>query len=294
MFHDEGFRAAFLLSVRAAADFLMGEIGPRDLIVAHPAGVETSGIASWRNIIPGAVIAGEVTELNCLCAMALHHAAEFTGDTDYTDAAQRITQAINTHLWTGENYLLHVQDGVENPQVTGDSVFPLFTGIAEEEQFQKVKARLEQPDFWSKRGLRTLPNSDPQYDPVGSVGLLGGSWPNLTLWYAASIARHDSDRALAALEIVARPVVEEPEGMNVNGAEFPEYYHGDTGVNLGMKLSPFVAPTFVWAVMEGLLGLVWEEGAPNFAPNWPTGWQEVTVRNLPCGTGPVNTTLSRS
>ena len=66
--------------MRAAADFLISQMGPRDLIVAHPAGVETSGIASLRNIIPGAVIAGEVTELNCMAAVALGFAAKFTGE----------------------------------------------------------------------------------------------------------------------------------------------------------------------------------------------------------------------
>lgn len=81
--------------------------------------------------------------------------------------------------------------------------------------------------------------------------------------------------------------------MNVNGAEFPEYYHGETGVNLGMKLSPWVAPTFVWAVMEGLLGLVWENGEPRFSPNWPAGWEEVSVRHLPTGRGKIEVMLKR-
>ncbi len=294
-FANEKFRTDFLPSMRAAADFLISQMGPRDLIVAHPAGVETSGIASWRNIIPGAVIAGEVTELNCMAAVALGFAAMFAEEDRYREAADRIDAAINAHLWTGENYLLNVYEGVPNPQVTGDSVFPLLFGNAEahheKERFQKVKARLEQPDFWNEHGLRTLPNTDPQYDPSGSVGLLGGSWPNLTLWYAFAVARHDPDRALAALEMVAHPVVEEPEGANVNGAEFPEYFHGDSGVNLGMKLSPWVAPTFIVTVMEGLLGLTWENGEPKFKPHWPASWDEVTISNLPCGNGNVDVTL---
>lgn len=292
-FADEGFREAFVPSMRAAADFLVREIGPRGLILAVPAGVETRGIASWRNIIPNTVLAGEVTELNALAAMALRYAAEFTNEPRYAAASERLAEAINTHLWTGEGYLLHVQDEQPNAQITGDSIFTVLCGVAPPERARIVLERLAQPDFWTKRGLRTVPNSDPAYDPIGGVGLLGGSWPNLTLWYAATVAPYDPDRALAALEIVAQPVVEPEEGAEVNGAEFAEFFHGETGANCGMPLSPWVAPTFLWAVMEGLLGVRWEAGTPTAQPHWPRGWEEARVERVPAGKTFTNLTLRR-
>jgi glycogen debranching enzyme len=291
---EETFREAFLPAVRRASDYLLAQRNAKGLIESVPAGVETRGTTSWRNIIPGMVLAGEVTELNAECAMALRLAAEFTGENRYAEAARELTEAINAELWTGDAYLLNRFQGEPNPQVTGDELFPLLCGVASEEQQHKVLDRLSRPDFWNARGMRTVPNTDSGYDPEVGVGLIGGSWPNLTLWYAAAIAPFDPDRALDALERVARPVAEpqEPE-MNVNPAEFAEWFHGDTGVNKGMPLSPWVAPTFVWAIMEGLLGLTWRNGKPQFNPHWPAGWNEVTLSRLPTAEGMIDVTLHR-
>jgi glycogen debranching enzyme len=162
-------------SVRAAADHMMREIGPNNLLVSIPAGVMMQGITSWRNIIPDTIIAGEVTEINALSARALRMAAELTGDSTYANAAERIIAAINKHLWTGDYYLLYRRDGVENSQVTVDALFPVLSGVAEKQQVRKILDRLEQPDFWTERGLRTIPNTDPMFDPAAAFGLIGGS-----------------------------------------------------------------------------------------------------------------------
>jgi hypothetical protein len=99
---------------------------------------------------------------------------------------------------------------------------------------------------------------------------------------------------LKALEMVAKPVVEPQDSeLNINQFEFPEYFHGETGVNLGMRLSPWVAPSVIWAVMEGLLGLTWTHGQPNFQPHWPDGWQEITITNLLTANGSVDVILRR-
>jgi glycogen debranching enzyme len=288
------FRSEFLASVRAAADHMVRAIGPNDLLVSIPAGVMMQGITSWRNIIPDTIIAGEVTEINALSARALNMAAEFTGDSTYADAAERIIHAINTHLWKDDYYLLYRRDGVENPQVTVDALFPIMSGVTEKERTRKILDRLEQPDFWTERGLRTIPNTDPMYDPAAAFGLIGGSWPNPTLWYAVVVAPFDANRALAALERVAKPVVEPQDpSLNINQSEFPEYFHSETGVNLGMKLSPWVAPSVIWAVMEGLLGTTWKHGQPSFQPHWPDGWEEITITNLPTGNGSIDVILRR-
>jgi glycogen debranching enzyme len=282
---DAGFRSAFLPSVRAAAEHLLPERGPRGLLEAVPAGVEVRGIASWRNIIPGGVIAGEVTEINTLSAMALRRAAEFCAEPRYARAAGEIEEAINAHLWRDGGYLLTQHAGADVAQVTGDAVFPVLWGVAPPERARRVLDRLGRPDFWTARGLRTVPTSDPLYDPRAGFGLIGGSWPNLTLWYAAAVARHDPDRALAALETVAEPVLAADEAAHLNAGEFAEWFDGETDANGGMRLSPWVAPTFIWAVMEGLLGLTWRAGEPAFAPHWPAGWEKVAIRRLPCGGG---------
>jgi glycogen debranching enzyme len=273
---------------------LLNEITSRGLVCTIPSGTGCGGCSSWRNIIEGYVLAGEVTEINALTARALRHAADFTGDNRFSQGADRITAAINDQLWTGDQYLLNRYEGRNNPQITGDQLFPLFCGIAPEDRARKVLDRLSYPDFWNVRGMRTLPNTDREYNPSKDFGLMGGSWPNLTLWYAASAARYDPDAALAAIEMVARPLVDpmEPE-VNVHPAEFSEWFDGDTGVNRGMHLSPWVAPTFIWAVLEGLLGLRWQKGQAAFHPNWPTEWNQISVSNMPSAEGPLSTVLER-
>lgn len=269
-------------------------MGEKGLIYCVPNGVERFGCSSWRNIIKEAVIAGEVTEINSLTALSLRLAAELTGDARYLAAADQIKAAVNENLWSGERYLLTRFEGSVNAQATGDMVFPLITGVADADKTAKTLSRLHESDFWTPRGLRTVPNSDPIYHPSRDFGLEGGSWPNLTLWYAAAVAPHDPDRALSALEMVAKPIVEPSSTeTNVHHSEFPEFYDGDTGVNRGMHLSPWVAPTFIWSVMEGLLGLTWKDGEPQFHPHWPSAWREVKVTNLPCKTGLKDYTLVR-
>jgi glycogen debranching enzyme len=291
-YNQPAFREEFLPSITAAADYLLSEIRADDLLVSIPAGVGVYGLTSWRNIIAERTTPGQVTEINALTAMALRMAADLTGNLRYETGANRIAAAIDKHLWCDGNYVLYRYQGVENQQITGDIIFPLFCGVASDEQRQQVLQRIHRPDFWTERGLRTLPNTDPEYDPAADFGLLGGSWPNLTLWYATAVASDDPDRAVDALERVGRPVIEpQPDAMNMRTGEFAEYFHGDTGENLGMHLSPWTAPTFIWSVLEGLLGLTWEHGQPRFQPHWPSGWDEVSITNMPGGTGALDVIL---
>jgi glycogen debranching enzyme len=291
-FHDPAFRQDFLPSARAAAEYLLAEVDERGLLNTRPAGVETRGISSWRNIIAGAVIAGEVTEINALAVQALRLAADFAAEPRYAAAADGLAAAINEHLWVGDRYALNFYEGQLNPQATGDLVFPIFTGVASTDQAASIFERLAAPDFWTRCGLRTVPNSDPAYHPTHGYGLVGGSWPNLTLWYAAAIAPHDPDRALEALRMVARPVVES-DHPTLNAGEFAEWFHGDDDSCPGMPLSPWVAPTYIWAILEGLLGLVWRNGLPTFAPHWPQGWDSVQIKRLPSGRGPIELDLKK-
>ena len=293
-FADERFHATFLPSMKKAGDYLVDSMGPRDLLVGIPAGTGMQGIISWRNIIEGAVIAGEVTEINSLVVMALREIADFTGAARYAEAADRIAAAINRHLWTGSGYALTCRDGVTNVSETGDMIFPLISGVAPADRARIVLDRLWREDFRTSRGLRTVPCGATGYHPSKNFGLTGGSWPNLTLWYAAAAAPYDADRALEAFEMVFAPVVADgQEAQNITQGDFPEWFDGETGVNLGMRLSPWVAPTLMWAVLEGLLGLTWRQGVPSFSPRWPENWSEVSIQRLPCGSRETNVKLNR-
>lgn len=285
MHGGEGFHAGFSGFAKRAADFMVSSIAPSGLVSATAKGVGAWGSASWRNIIDGYVLAGESTEINSLFAFGLRQLAAFTGELGYSSAGEGLAAAVRQRNWTGDAFLLTRHIGVENRQHTGDMVFPLVFGIADAHQARVVIDILSNEAFWCPRGLMTLPRYEDEYSPTRAYGLLGGSWPNLTLWYAKAIAPHSANDALRALETVsASPVEGAYEEFNVRQGEFPEFFDPTTGRNSGMHLSPWVAPTFIWAVLEGLLGLSWSGGKLAASPNWPDGWNEVSVENIPLGT----------
>jgi len=292
-FENAAFRAEFAPSVARAARQLQGEIGTYGLIWAHPKGTGPLGICSWRNIIEGYVLGGAVTEINSLSAMALRMAGEFLDEPELRAAGDSLAAAINDRLWSGSAYYLTLTEGGPISQVTGDTVFPVWCGVARAGHARQVLQRLKAPDFWNAGGLRTVPDTDPAWAPAKDFGLRGGGWPNLTLWYAEAVAKHDPDAALRALEMVAAPVVSGRSSANINQGEFPEWFDGRTGYNGGMPLSPWVAPTFIWALLEGLLGLQWQGGQAHFQPHWPAGWDEVTLEQVPCAAGNADFVLQR-
>lgn len=264
------FREAFQSSVRRAADYLAAAVGPNGLISGGREGDEMAA-------------AGEsVASLNALSLLALRLTAEFTGESEYREAGDALAAAINEHLWDDAASLYRSGSGGAHalPRA-GDSVFPLLAGIVAPERARRVAERLGKRDFQALRGMRS-----EQKGPVS---------PNLTLWYAAAVAPYNPEAALDALERIARPVatVAEAHEAHTNPGEFAERFEGDTGVRQGMALSPWVAPTFVWAVLQGVLGLTWTNGEPRFAPHWPDGWEQVTLRALPTGNGAIDVTLRR-
>jgi glycogen debranching enzyme len=254
------FHAAFMPAMRRAGDHMIAEMERGDgLLRTIPSGDgNVFGIAGWRNIIEGRIQAGAVTEINSLSAFALEKIGEFTGDSRYSDAGQRLADNIRRELRRDDGlYLLKIDlDGMRDAQVTADMIFPVLFEIASEQDSAVILDRLSEPDFWSLAGIRTVPASDPAYDPAAGAGLLGGSWPNPTLWYAAACGQRGRREAcLYALCTVAAPVLatEEHPWQGTKPGEFCEYFHGDNGRGLGMPLSPWVPPTFLWALMEGLL-----------------------------------------
>ena len=119
------------------------------------------GISSWRNIIAGGVISGEVTEINAHAVMALRCAAEFCDEPRHARAADALRDAPNAHLWRGDNYLLTHFEGTDDRQVTGDTVFPALWGIAPPERAGVVLDRLARPDFWTPYGPAHRPPFRP-------------------------------------------------------------------------------------------------------------------------------------
>jgi len=63
--------------------------------------------------------------------------------------------------------------------------------------------------------------------------------------------------------------------------EFPEYFDGDDLIQRGMPLSPFVPGIYIWAVLEGLVGISPYPESLHVNPELPTGWTWLAVSNMP-------------
>lgn len=289
---DRAYLEAMYETVRNAAYWIIAQ--ERDgLIWCTSEESNLWGICSWRNVIPGYQLSGAVTEINAECYMALRLAsrcAEALGETEdserFLQAALKLRDNINQQLVSEKTgvYLLNIDNsGVRHHDLTGDMIFPVLFGVSTEELKVRVLDLLSGPQFWTEYGVRTVAPGQPNYDPERSLQLLGGVWPNLTAWVGYAARTHRPELVVEAMRNVYR-MCETPEPIafkNVVPGQFPERLNGATFESSGMALSPWVAPTYLWLAMDGLVGF-----RPNLdrlivQPNLPDSWHWVAVRKFP-------------
>ncbi len=248
------------------------------------------GIVGWRNVIENYRLSGATTELNSECYGALQNLGQMARILGKDDVAAEIASeaealraAINTHLANSENglYYLNVEiDGTPRTDVTGDLVFPVMFGVADEATAQRVVARLSRQDFWTTAGIRTVPRDAPDYGPTHGYGLLGGVWVGVTFWFAFAAARFNTTFMAEALASF-RHYSADPGKNNTVPGQFSEWLHGETLVNQGMMLSPWLPPRYLWAAIEGPAGLDISGGVPRVSPRLAPNWKWLGVRHLP-------------
>lgn len=264
------------------------------LIYCYAEEANVWGICSWRNIIPEYQINGAVTEINSECAMALRCAAKLAAKLDkqedaahFGEEADNLKESIRIKLRSEQTnlYLLNIDTaGKKRHNITGDMVFPLVCGEADETTEELVLQTLYSDAFWTEYGIRTVSAKESEYDPVYGSGLLGGVWPNLSLWTAYASRRKHPDKLVALLENTYKICeVNEPKNYkNVVPGQFPEYMDGETFQSLGMTLSPWVPSTFLWAAVEGLLGVEpTVSGTLRISPSLPSSWDWVAAKDMP-------------
>lgn len=264
------------------------------LLFVEAPGTNVWGIASWRNIIQGYRLTGAVTEIQAECAAALRalaEAAREAGDPEGAErfgaAAARLIEALDRELADRERgrYLLYrTPDGQAFADEAADQVFPLLFDVASPQMAERVGRRLLSPAYWTPYGCRTVPVDDPSYDPNFGWQLMGGVWPNLTAWVAYATRRLQPDvvadalRRIWSISEVARP----RDHGSVCPGQFPERLDGERPISRGMALSPWMPPTYVWLLVEGLFGIrpTWH-GALRVEPSLPQAWRWAALRDLP-------------
>jgi hypothetical protein len=280
---DEWVKSLVPLIVKIA-DYMLAQRDRNGLVSCDAKGVDMYGIASWRNIIPYYTLDGAVTEINAECVFALEAAAMLcavAGERDawarYASEAEALREKMMAFLFnddTGAFVLNYDKDGNFQDNFTADEVFPVLFGVANAEQRRSMLARLSEPDFVTPVGLRTISTADSWYFPSHGFGLLGGVWPDLTLWFAVALARNGSvDECAHWLEAVYG-TMEEGARRNTVPGQFAEWFDGGSLTNRGMYMSPWTGAKYLWAVAETVCGLdgYRTSGRPHLSPLLPAGW----------------------
>jgi glycogen debranching enzyme len=296
---DQQFLREFYPTVKGAVDWILKQkLG--GLIYCSSEESNVWGICSWRNIIPGYTLTGAVTEINAECYKALRCAAELAGVLGETEDAERYAKeadelqlAINTRLISGKTglYLLNIDvQGEAHHDLTGDLVFPAMLGVADAEMERRLLDILYTPMFWTPYGLRTVAVGEHNYDPEFGIRLVGGIWPNLTVWVAYANRNLYPDRLVEGMRNAYRICeVEDPKKFrNLVPGEFPECLHGENFQSRGMALSPWMPPTYLWLAVEGLMGIEPTVDGLRVTPHLETGWTWAAAHKVPYAGGLVS------
>jgi glycogen debranching enzyme len=295
---DDGWVRSIYPLIRKVADYLLSQRDANGLIYCKAGGVDMFGITSWRNIIPYYTLDGAVTEINAEAYFALEAAAMLAAVCDeradwarYAAEATALREAMLAKLLNRDVaafVLNYDQDGNYQDNFTADEIFPVLFPVADAEVRRTILRRLLEADFVTPVGLRTISTADSWYFPSHGFGLLGGVWPDLTLWLVVALARNGMiAEAIRFLEAVYA-TMEAGAARNTVPGQFAEWFDGGSLTNRGMYLSPWTGAKYVWAVAETVCGLdgYRTSGRPHLTPPTPPGWRWTAAARVHWGGQP--------
>jgi len=280
---DAWLREIFPL-VKKIADYMLTQRDPHGLLFCKAAGEDMFGITSWRNIIPLYKLDGAVTEINAEAYFALEATARLAAVVDdpvawekYSNEATALREAILAKLFNNDTnafVLNYDRDGNYQDNFTADEVFPVLFEVAEPAVRKAILKRLMESDFTTPVGLRTISTADAWYFPSHGFGLLGGIWPDLTLWFAVALARNGAHHEAAHWLEAIYETMEAGASRNTVPGQYGEWFDGGSLTNRGMYLSPWTGAKYLWAVAETVCGLdgYRTSGRPHIAPLLPVDW----------------------
>ncbi|MGZ4903346.1 MAG: amylo-alpha-1,6-glucosidase [Halobacteriota archaeon] len=287
---DHAFLEEMYPSTEKAAEYIISQKNEQGLVFCAARGVGVYGICGWRNIIPNYTINGAVTEINAECFAALRATAlmaDLMGEEEraayFRNEAKMLKTAINRHLISPKSGLYHLNidaDGNAHPDVTCDLIFPVIFNVASPATSHLIIDRLNRPDFLTTAGLRTVPRTALNYHPERGWGLTGGVWPDIAFMFAYSCSTHQPDVMVSIMRGTFRQYELDPTNQNTVPGQFSEWYHGESLVNNGMKLSPWFPPKYLWTALEGVCGIGLYRGL-HINPNMPLRWKWISLANMP-------------
>ncbi|MGH2448263.1 MAG: MGH1-like glycoside hydrolase domain-containing protein [Chloroflexota bacterium] len=274
-----------------AANYILSQRNKEGLVWSTATGVSDWGIVGWRNVIPNYRLSGATTELNSESYAALLTMSQMARELEKHDQsatfaveAEKLKDAINFYLRDQENGLYYLNIDVEGhtrSNITSDLVFPVIFGVADDRTSAHIVGRLSSADFWTPAGIHTTPRDAPEYTPAGDWGLRGGIWVGVSFWYAFAAAKYSPEFMAFALSSTFRNYSTDPRRTNTVPGEFSEWLNGETLVNMGMMLSPWFPPRYLWAAIEGMAGFDFRSGTVTVRPNLAPEWKWLAVQNMP-------------
>jgi hypothetical protein len=281
---DDGWLRGIFPLVRRITDYLLSQRDGNGLVYCKAGGVDMFGITSWRNIIPYYTLDGAVTEINAEAFFAVQAAAMIAAVCDekadwerWSREATALRDAMMAKLFNADTsafVLNYDHDGNYQDNFTADEVFPVLFDVADEPVRRAILGRLSEPDFTTPVGLRTISTGDSWYFPSHGFGLLGGVWPDLTLWFVVALARNGEARqAVRRLEEIYASM-EAGAARNTVPGQFGEWFDGGSLTNRGMYLSPWTGAKYLWAVAETVGGIdgYRTSGRLHLSPRVPAEW----------------------
>jgi len=288
--NEEFLRECYPNAIRAM-EYMLSQRNEQGLVWCTSTKTSDWGIVGWRNVIQNYRISGASTEVNAECYAALkalveiaRHFGDEAAALQYERAADALCEAINTHLVNPVNDLYYLAidvDGSRRSDVTSDLLFPVLFGVAPPERAARIIGTLSDAAFWTDAGMRTVPRDDLIYGPTNGYGLLGGVWVAVTYWYAFAAAKYSPTLMAKALSMSFRHFSSDPRRNNTVPGQFSEWLHGEILVNQGMMLSPWDAPRYLWAAIEGAGGLDVRGKDVKINPSLAAEWRWLTAVNVP-------------
>ncbi len=207
--------------------------------------------------------------------------------------AQKASESIERKLWNeAESFYLWGLDRTGQPL---KSVVPYFTvsawmGSLRADRTKRVLEKVASSDFRTDWGVRTLPISDPRFDPSDYQS--GSVWP---VWNAGVIVcdYRDGQAVDGFRNWLSMVRLRTRDGLG----PMPEVLHGLYYMPLeeGSPHQMFSEVAIQNGFYDGLLGLEVDVPAATLklAPRLPPMWNSLKVERIPIGPGTLNLEIQR-
>lgn len=212
---------------------------------------------------------------------------------DAREIRARALATLERKLWMpalGQYAFALLEGGRINENLTAWPATAMAFDVFDRARGAQMAARLASSEIMTDWGARPLAASSRLFDPLHYNN--GAVWPFVTGWVALAQYRYGNPLAgYFALSAIARTTFDEARGRNPEVISGRVYKPLDTSVPQQF----FATSMIVTPLVRGLLGIDVDApaGALTLAPQLPSQWERVSVRNLSVGAALVDAEITQ-